>query len=153
MDSQFLKPLPMYRCHKEVAALKIAHVVPNPRGFELHFTDESYAPVEMSEGWMSRHRAQAGGYLVVYEDGYKSWSPEKAFEAGYSRIPDDADPEDAPSEQANRIVAVAEYAANCAAKGNHSNEAEALEALRALLYDVMVERARLKSMVSRREAA
>lgn len=26
------------------------------------------------------------GYMVVYEDGYKSWSPSGAFEAGYIEI-------------------------------------------------------------------
>ena len=28
------------------------------------------------------------GYMVVYEDGYKSWSPEKAFEKSYSEMHD-----------------------------------------------------------------
>lgn len=26
------------------------------------------------------------GYYVVYDDGYKSWSPAKAFEEGYTKI-------------------------------------------------------------------
>ena len=29
----------------------------------------------------------AGGYYVVYEDGYKSFSPSKAFDEGYTLIP------------------------------------------------------------------
>jgi hypothetical protein len=29
---------------------------------------------------------QPGGYFVVYKDGYKSFSPAKAFEEGYTRI-------------------------------------------------------------------
>lgn len=28
------------------------------------------------------------GYLVVYEDGYKSWSPKETFERAYRRITD-----------------------------------------------------------------
>jgi hypothetical protein len=28
------------------------------------------------------------GYYVLYEDGYESWSPAKAFEEGYSRLAD-----------------------------------------------------------------
>jgi hypothetical protein len=30
-------------------------------------------------------RAEVGGYAVIYEDGYKSISPKKAFEEGYVR--------------------------------------------------------------------
>jgi hypothetical protein len=28
-----------------------------------------------------------GGYYVLYEDGFESWSPAKVFEAGYLRCP------------------------------------------------------------------
>ena len=35
---------------------------------------------------MDRHKPKAGGYYVVYDDGYKSYSPAKAFEEGYVRI-------------------------------------------------------------------
>ncbi|HKD58316.1 MAG TPA: hypothetical protein VKD45_12450 [Hyphomicrobiaceae bacterium] len=28
-----------------------------------------------------------GAYLVLYEDGYKSWSPAGVFESGYTRLP------------------------------------------------------------------
>ena len=28
------------------------------------------------------------GYYVLYNDGYESWSPKKAFEEGYNLIPD-----------------------------------------------------------------
>lgn len=31
-------------------------------------------------------REDAPGYLVVYEDGYKSWSPQDVFERSYRRI-------------------------------------------------------------------
>lgn len=77
--------LPRYRCHKEVSALKIAHIVPNPRGVELHFV-LGYVPVEVPHGWVERTNAEAGGYFVVYDDGYTSYSPAKAFENGYCLI-------------------------------------------------------------------
>lgn len=35
---------------------------------------------------MAKHKPVAGGYFVVYEDGYESFSPAKAFEEGYTRI-------------------------------------------------------------------
>lgn len=51
VSSNFLKLLPQYDCHKRVGALKIALVLPNPRGIELHFTDESVVPFQMSDEW------------------------------------------------------------------------------------------------------
>jgi hypothetical protein len=36
---------------------------------------------------MKKHRPQVGGYYVLYEDGYHSFSPAPAFESGYSLIP------------------------------------------------------------------
>lgn len=31
-------------------------------------------------------KGKVGGYYVVYEDGYESWSPAEAFEKGYTLI-------------------------------------------------------------------
>ena len=42
--------------------------------------------VQMPIGWDVRGRPDVGDYVVIYEDGYKSWSPAAAFEAGYSRL-------------------------------------------------------------------
>ena len=78
--------LPRYRCHKDVWALKIKAVIPNPRGFELHFENERYVPHEVSSEWVVKHKPGSDGYFVVYADGYQSYSPAKAFEEGYSLI-------------------------------------------------------------------
>ena len=79
-------PMPLYQCHKKVRALKIMavnhplkRIVPNEPGFKS-FT--------VSQEYLDRHRPQAGGYFVQYEDGYVSYSPAKAFEEGYTRIDD-----------------------------------------------------------------
>jgi hypothetical protein len=48
--------------------------------------DEGYAPFKVDSAYMSKHKPVEGGYFVVYEDGYKSFSPAEAFESGYSRI-------------------------------------------------------------------
>lgn len=96
----FLRQLPRYQCQKQVSALKIRAVVPNPRGFELHFCDERFAPHEVRSSWVGKHSpdicadadALVGGYLVVYDDGYQSWSPGPAFEAGYTLLPEDEHP-------------------------------------------------------------
>jgi len=36
--------------------------------------------------YLRQHRPEVGGYYVVYKDGYKSYSPAKAFEEGYTRL-------------------------------------------------------------------
>lgn len=84
----FTIPLPRYRCHKTVSALKIAAVIPNPRGAELHFDDRRYAPHQVANAWVARHDPCEGSYLVIYDDGYQSVSPPEAFEAGYTLIDD-----------------------------------------------------------------
>lgn len=86
--SKLLKGIPRYRCHKEVSALKITHIIPNPRGCELHF-GEGWVPIEMPHGWVERTNAEAGGYYVVYADGYESFSPAAAFDEGYTLIAGD----------------------------------------------------------------
>ena len=82
-------PMPRYQCHKKVWALQIKkiNVIGGPDGGgaiifpeELHF-----APFEVSGDFMSKHQPVEGGYLVQYEDGYKSYSPASAFEDGYFR--------------------------------------------------------------------
>lgn len=88
----FMIELPRYQCHKEVWALKIKHIIQNPRGFELHFENERYCPVEVSRDWLLKHEPDVGGYFVVYEDGYRSYSPAAAFEAGYTLIDSSARP-------------------------------------------------------------
>lgn len=80
--------LPRYRCHKEVWALKIKAIA---RDVEQQATavivpeDKGYAPLEVPDEFIAKHNPQAGGYYVVYSDGYKSYSPAKAFEEGYTR--------------------------------------------------------------------
>lgn len=78
--------LPRYQCHKQVWALKIKAIIPNPRGAELHFENDRYCPFEMPAEWVDKHQPQTGGYLVVYEGGYRSYSPAEAFESGYVLI-------------------------------------------------------------------
>lgn len=87
------REMPRYRCHKEVWALKIKDITdPTEPGNEsdgsrvLHFADGDYAPLRVPHDYVHKHKPQAGGYYVVYVDGYKSWSPAEAFESGYSRI-------------------------------------------------------------------
>ena len=89
--------MPRYRCHKEVSALKIREAIQMMTTVEdengahserdgglLEFFN--YEPIRVSQDWMDNHEPEEGGYYVVYEDGYVSFSPAKAFEEGYTRL-------------------------------------------------------------------
>jgi hypothetical protein len=77
--------MPQYQCHKKVWALKIKSI---ERGSvtKLSFEDDGYASILVSSDYDTKHQPEAGGYYVVYADGYESYSPAKAFEEGYSRV-------------------------------------------------------------------
>lgn len=79
--------LPEFKCHKIVRATKIRAVHDrDPVGIDRLEIDHSPELIELPDDWVSRHHPQVGGYLVVYVDGYMSYSPAKAFEEGYTRI-------------------------------------------------------------------
>jgi len=86
--------MPKYRCHKVVHALKIQKVEHNvpPEDSESDgsctITPEEYPfmPFSVGRDYINKHKPVAGGYFVVYEDGYQSFSPAKAFEDGYTRV-------------------------------------------------------------------
>lgn len=105
------RELPKYQCHKIVHALKVNAVVPvpvenspgagqnAPNEWMVHFADDGYAPIDVTNEWACRHLRWLpdgngkplalpvqGGYYVVYDDGYVSWSPTKAFESGYTKL-------------------------------------------------------------------
>jgi len=82
-----MKEIPRYKCHKVVQALKITLVTPT--GCNAHFIvpqEEGFEPIEVSSEWVRQHNPKPGGYYVVYEDGYTSYSPAQAFERGYTLI-------------------------------------------------------------------
>jgi hypothetical protein len=100
-------PMPQYQCHKKVWALKIKAVeIVRPTIAELEAIlrsdpdspepvvvgaiitpeDNSFGQFGVPKSYVDKHDPQAGGYYVVYEDGYKSYSPAKAFEEGYTRL-------------------------------------------------------------------
>lgn len=87
--SETERQMPQYVSHKKVWALKIASASEEDSTgmYTLEIADPGYALVKVEAAVVSRYFPQPGDYLVVYEDGYRSISPAKAFEEGYTRIP------------------------------------------------------------------
>lgn len=94
MNDECSVEMPRYKCHKEVHALKIKSIERDPRS-ENEETDGSlilvpeepgFAPFRVDLSYVRKHNPQPGGYYVVYADNYRSFSPGKAFEEGYTRI-------------------------------------------------------------------
>ncbi len=83
-------PLPRYRSHKEVWALKIKSVaslgVTGEDGALLTPDGDAYARFKVSADYVHKHNPKAGGYWVRYDDGYESFSPSEAFESCYTRV-------------------------------------------------------------------
>ena len=89
--------MPKYQSHKKVWALKIKEIV-----FDTELAkqsnretdgsaiitpeEEGYAPFKVDRQYVNKHDPRVGGYYVVYDDGYKSWSPAEAFEKGYIKL-------------------------------------------------------------------
>lgn len=87
------RELPQYQCHKRVWALKIAAVRKCTEDGEeddgrriIIPVEEGFAPFEVGSEYVNKHIPEVGGYYVVYEDGYRSYSPAQAFESGYTKI-------------------------------------------------------------------
>lgn len=97
--------MPRYECHKKVHALKIKGIelkADKEHGRTVQIllpADDGYAPFIIDGDWVKRAllaahkdhdpaelRHLVGGYYVVYDGGYTSYSPAKAFEEGYTRI-------------------------------------------------------------------
>lgn len=94
--------MPRYKCHKEVHALKIAEITIIEGGggsaMLIPVDVATYAPFEVDKAYMKKHDPQPGSYYVVYEDGYKSFSPAEVFEAGYTWMGQAAEVIDEPVE-------------------------------------------------------
>jgi len=82
------RELPKYQCHKQVHALQIKDILENDQdgAATLTWVEEDYGPLRVDAIWMRRHNPQLGGYYVVYDDGYTSYSPPEAFAKGYTLI-------------------------------------------------------------------
>jgi hypothetical protein len=80
--------IPQYRCHKVVRAARITSFRQNgnPQMPDIVLGEISGIVTAQPFEWYQKHKPEVGGYYVVYDDGYTSFSPAKAFEDGYTRI-------------------------------------------------------------------
>lgn len=79
-------PMPRYVSHKTVHALEIDTAVRVNEGRHVvSFKDAGYPPMTLDAIMFARYVPVAGDFMVVYADGYKSFSPRKAFLEGYTR--------------------------------------------------------------------
>ena len=101
MQSQPMQEMKKWQCHKKVHAEKIEKIIldidlANKENRETdgsaYLFFEGTSKIEGYEGhkveyeYVHKHKPEVGGYYVVYEGGYKSFSPAKEFEEGYTLI-------------------------------------------------------------------
>lgn len=88
LNAQLLPQLNLFKCHKVVRAGKIsAQFLDGDKGLLMVDVDGIKQPFALPADFLQRHAPEIGGYLVVYEDGYVSFSPADVFEAGYHELP------------------------------------------------------------------
>lgn len=85
--------VPTWRSHKEVCGDKVINkvaVMGNDGEDRVeHWELEGGAVVKVLGSLRNRVPEgvdPVGGYYVLYEDGFESWSPAKPFEDGYTRV-------------------------------------------------------------------
>jgi len=82
--------MPKYVCTKKVWALKIDVITINEvlGTASILPKEDGYGEIETPAGWLATYKGNGEdtGYYVIYKDGYKSWSPTKAFEEGYTLL-------------------------------------------------------------------
>lgn len=79
--------LALYESHKIVRAARITAIRTGDEGHTLVVDGgEASREIKPGDAYFARHQPQVGGYFVRYEDGYESFSPAAAFEAGYSAL-------------------------------------------------------------------
>ena len=84
-----MTPMPQYQSHKKVWALKISkiHWDEDGQGIGVVFEDKAFSMRAFTAAQLKgKPTPEPGWYMVQYEDGYISFSPEKAFEEGYTLV-------------------------------------------------------------------
>ncbi len=94
---KLLTELPKWTSHKVVQAARVTGVseghLPDilfvwhlAGGFQVEVDEDLARRVPTKVG----EHGPIGGYFVLYQDGYRSWSPADAFDEGYTRVTTEA---------------------------------------------------------------
>lgn len=76
-----------YKCHKQVKAFKITNIkLIEDSIYNLVGSNDI---VMVREDFMQKFKPEVGGYYVLYNDGYISYSPAEPFEEGYTELVED----------------------------------------------------------------
>ena len=76
-----------YKCHKQVKAFKISDIkLIEDSIYNLIGSNDI---VMVREDFMQKFKPEVGGYYVLYNDGYQSYSPAEPFEEGYTELVED----------------------------------------------------------------
>lgn len=76
-----------YQCHKKVKAFQIRRISILKSTSVLY--GDNGEEVEIMDSWGPQDKSTSqllGGYYVLYDNSYSSWSPAEAFEAGYTVV-------------------------------------------------------------------
>lgn len=86
-----MSELPLYQCHKRVRATKVKSFTRQPDScggmhdpYIVTLELDGHPSVQVMEDQL--RGLSVGGYYIVYEDGYESFSPARAFEDGYTLV-------------------------------------------------------------------
>lgn len=95
MSDDGVNSLPQYRSHKIVRA---AEILDWASDFPAHMRVRVVTPngephtIKAKSNIFARGEPQVGDYLVIYDDGYISWSPRGPFEEGYTIMVEEKPP-------------------------------------------------------------
>lgn len=78
--------LKTYKCKKVVKAAFIMDIDQDRKSLLVENSKNMPEEIWPGDEYFEKHKPEKGGYFVLYEDGYKSWSPAKVFEEGYDQI-------------------------------------------------------------------
>ena len=80
--------LPRWKCHKIVRAVQIESITKPDDKYTIKPViddrNKHMGLIIVDSEFIEKHNPQVGGYFVIYDDNYQSFSPKEAFEAGYS---------------------------------------------------------------------
>lgn len=77
-----------FRSHKIVEAAQVVGIDREHNQVRLSDGPGQFHHLDVPASFFALGVPQMDDYLVRYEDGYLSWSPKKAFEEGYTAVPD-----------------------------------------------------------------